>query len=222
MGDRSRRALRHAAEAGDLESQARLLVERLRAGELTEAALRLAAALGDAGAGLALGVEAAAPTDDLRDLLEVLDAIGKAKFLVRAAAAAAERVAPQWAAVSADPTPRWALEAAWAWYRCPCPQHRAAAREAGDRAEEATLDLPPGTNADPFASACAAASAKAAAEAARVPSDPVPISAALAALEHAASSLRYGQVFKGDAEAEVAGAVRRAFLAWALGPTASR
>lgn len=216
MGDLSRRALRHAAEAGDLESQARLLVERLRGGELTEAGLRLAAALGDQGAALALGVEAAAVTDDLRELLELLDAIGKAKYLVRAAVAGAERVLPQWVAVSADPTPRWALEAALAWYRCPCGQHRDAAREAGDRAEEATLDLPPGPANDPYSSACASAAARSAADAARVASDPVPISAALAALEHAKTSLQWGQVFKGDSEAEIAGAVRRVFLAMAL------
>lgn len=217
MGDRSRRALRHAAEAGDLESRARLLVERLRAGELNEPALQLAAALGDAGAALALGVEAATPTDDLRELLEVLDAIGKAKFMVRAAVAAAERVLPNWVAVSPDPTPRWALEAAWAWYRCPCPQHLVASREAGDRAEEATLDLPAGPSDDPYRSAKASAAAKAAAEAARVPSDVAsPISPAIAALDLAAMSLRFSKA--DDPEATVARAVRTAFLTWALGP----
>jgi hypothetical protein len=74
--DHRLRDLARAASQGDLQAEARLLLERVRRGELDEDRLRVAALLGDPAARGALGVAAAARDDDddaawLRGVAEV-------------------------------------------------------------------------------------------------------------------------------------------------------
>ena len=59
MTDERQRELERQASSGDVQAEVKLLLERVRAGELTEDQLRLAAFLGHEPAGSALGSEPA-------------------------------------------------------------------------------------------------------------------------------------------------------------------
>lgn len=72
MTDQRLRDLERDAASGDLQTQARLLLERVRVGQLTEERLRLAAYLGDEAARVALDADPAAVPAAIEDLLGVI------------------------------------------------------------------------------------------------------------------------------------------------------
>jgi hypothetical protein len=124
------RDLREAERSGDPVA---LLRERLRAGELTQAHVELAASLGHAAAR-----ELCPEVELVVDwYYESHDAITAAASLLgetlpaRIAADWAERGLPLWKPKSPrDNAPRDAIAAARAWANCPCEAHKVAASEA--------------------------------------------------------------------------------------------
>lgn len=85
MADSRRRALTRLAAQGDVSAEARLLLERVRAGELPLERVRLAAWLGDAHALAVVGVSAVRPEpDELLPWLLDLAGHGSREAVVRA------------------------------------------------------------------------------------------------------------------------------------------
>lgn len=159
MADARLRRLERLSGAGDPAAGARLLLERVRQGELALVRVRLAAALGDPAARAALSEPPLPPAerDDLRQPPDEADAFGAsddedwldrlATFgkepLVRAAVHAA-RPLLDWFEQEAFPgerRARAALEAAEAWLAQPEEAWRVRARLAGEAASEAENDV---------------------------------------------------------------------------------
>ncbi|MCO5164967.1 MAG: hypothetical protein M9894_01180 [Planctomycetes bacterium] len=196
-------------ETGDAPDQARLLLERMRAGLLGRPRLELAAFLGHEAARLALPASPALDGAEPTRLQDDLWPWGK-EAAVAGAVAATHAVL---LAAARDPRPRRAVEAAAAWVHCPCEAHVAQARRAGDAALEAAgISHPSGqpSSARPVALAAHHTAMAAAAW-------PAPV-----ALKHAFRAVKYAE------EAVVAaGRLRRedltaimcqALTLWALGP----
>jgi hypothetical protein len=130
VADDRLRDLERRAQAGDLEAQARLLRERLRAGDLTQGRLELAAYLGHEPARVALGPTAPDEPADLNALAGGLQKWGPPAVL-RAVAAATRSFVDQ-----ANDTPRTressiraalaSLDALDRWVECPCAEHQQA------------------------------------------------------------------------------------------------
>lgn len=118
------RALARSAEQGDPGARRLLLLERLRAGQVTEGRLRLAAFLGDAAAADATG--AGVGSEDLAAWFAAITAWEPAAC-ARAALAAAALIEPVWAAAGGGPAVERVLEALRAWTACPCQAHADAA-----------------------------------------------------------------------------------------------
>lgn len=141
MTDERRRELERS---DDVEDRARLLVERVRAGDLAADRLRLAAYLGHAGARLAVEGESwEPPTGGLRAWVSGLVRYGK-EARVRAALAICEAVVVEprgeveptrpWRRVGEPDFARAAVDAVRAWLACPCDEHRGQCRQAADAA----------------------------------------------------------------------------------------
>lgn len=132
MGDeRLRRLEREAAARGDEASRVRLLIERLRAGDLTEPQLRLAVYVGDEAARGALPSPAPELDPDLGHWVRHLWPWGQ-EVCVRAGIAAAELILAE--PSRGDPTPLIdVLTRARAWALCPCAGCRIALRDAHAR-----------------------------------------------------------------------------------------
>ena len=188
MVDTRLRRLERAASQGDVEARARVLCERLRAGDLAEERVRLAAYLGDPGARLLLAERAPElPVIRARAGLELnqrrwitgLRAYGKEWLVLAAVALAHARFAAWTRWDETDERPRRAVAAAEAWVRCPCARHVAEADAAHHAALSAAQALvSPGEARQPgareglsrllcAAAGAAATSAFAAAQAAR-------------------------------------------------------
>lgn len=113
MADERLRTLEREAARGDVAARARLLRERLRVGAAAPERLRLAAALDEPAARLALGDDAPPSVDTVGGLVDALEAHGGREGLVRAALAGAAAALPRWAArIPDDPRPVAALSAA--------------------------------------------------------------------------------------------------------------
>lgn len=217
MTDERLRGLGRHAE--DAEARARLLVERVRAGDLAADRLLLAAYLGDEAARLAAeGERWEPPTGGLREWVGGLVRFGK-EPRVRAALALCDAVAvaPRG---EVEPTRPWrrigdpdvaaaAVAAVRAWLDCPCDAHRRGCHQA---AEAAGLVYPGALRLDlPWATFARAASA--AAQLAAEPDDRTTVVESLAVLG-AASGLAD--------DAALRAAVVAALLPWALSPAGGR
>lgn len=79
MADERQRELERKASAGDVEAEAKLLLERVRSGDLTEERLKLAAYLGHEPAAVAVGIAASPfpPTQDIRRWLAAAPHLGE-------------------------------------------------------------------------------------------------------------------------------------------------
>lgn len=197
-------------ETGDAPDEARLLLERMRAGVLPRSRLELAAFLGHEAARMALpaspGVDAEEPTR----LAAELWPWGK-EACVAAAVAGAHAVSALGLG-GRDERPRQAIEAAAAWVHCPCEAHVAAARRAADAALQAAGIAQPNAHSPAERYPALAAHHAAAAAAAW----PLPVST-----KHAHRAIKYAE------EAALAtGAMNRsdltaiicqALVLWALG-----
>ncbi len=131
MADARMRALTRRAEQGDPGARRQLLAERLRAGQVTEGRLRLAAFLGDAAAADAAGARVGA--EDLAAWFAAITA-WEPGACARAALAAAALVEPVWAVAGGGPAVERTLEALREWTERPCPAH-------ADAVAVARLDL---------------------------------------------------------------------------------
>ncbi len=120
--DRLREAERVYQETGDVSAEARLLLERVRAGLLALERLELAGTLDYEPAVLALGRQTGPRSHSMRDVLERLERFPR-EVTVRALLAAARAVAARWVP---HPPNEAALAASEAWLACPCDDHRAA------------------------------------------------------------------------------------------------
>ena len=140
--------LREAERSGDA---VRLLRERLRAGELTQAHVELAASLGHE------ATREVCPDVELRDwslpewkhgtAAEASRLLSK-QLLVRVAADWAERVLPVWEDEYPDePAPSKAIAAARAWADCPCSKHQYRAKFAAEDVEEEAVSAGQDTRA---------------------------------------------------------------------------
>ncbi len=134
MSDQRLRDLDRDAADGGLMAEARLLVERVRVGDLTEERLRLAAYLGHEPARLALGREApAAEAGPAAGLILGLKPYGPPAF-IRAAVAVARLVA--------DSPDANLVKPLRAWLRCMCADHAAIVRrESQTRGRLANWDV---------------------------------------------------------------------------------
>lgn len=134
MDERLRKLEREAA-LGGLDAQAKLILQRLRAGELTEKRIRLAAYLGDGAARLALGKEPVRTELNLVALVAGLDRWNKMAS-VRTIIAGSRLVLPVWEAYHPENrAPRVAIEAAEAWALKPSEENRKAAADAMRRVQ---------------------------------------------------------------------------------------
>jgi hypothetical protein len=183
-------ALRHAERSGDPVT---LLRERLRAGNLTQGHVQLAASLGHAAARVfepdMPRVRWFAPGKLTDEDVPRAAAIRRATELcgsmlpVHVAADWVERALPVWELASDDPSPTEQLAAARSWATCPCEKH--------SRALKATLSThPTPAHQDPAVEAWAADAARAARSLAQAACDAdstlAPIEAAERAREAAA------------------------------------
>lgn len=132
MDDRLRRLDRAAAQ-GDAHEQARLLVERVRAGELSPERLLVAAYCGHAPASLGCtlaGMSAPVQPAESRAWASGLREHPK-EVSVRGVVAIARSRLPDWEPWSAnDRRPAQAIHAAEAWLACPCEMHARWAEQA--------------------------------------------------------------------------------------------
>lgn len=206
MDDRAR-GFERRAHAGDLDARARALWERVRRGEVELDRLRLAAHVGDPVSRLALGGAAPPPPADVHACARGLEAWGK-EVLVRAALAAAGRALHLFDAD--DDLRAWSrqgVEHVAAWLLGPVESRQATEAEVQVHGRAA----PRLSERDPRQEAIRAVQAAAAMVASRARSRP-----ARDAVASAARALDLeGRV--DDPEGEVAGALRDALAAWALG-----
>lgn len=142
MTDQRLRDLERDAARGDLHAQARLLLERVRVGDLAEDQLLLAAYLGDAPAQAAL---ASATTSTLPDDIDTwarsLKPFGQ-ETSVRAALGVAGEFMTAWRMRRpSDDRPVRAIQAAVAWLHCPCPEHVLAAATAASSSGRAADEV---------------------------------------------------------------------------------
>ncbi len=202
-------------ETGDAPDEARLLVERMRAGVLPRPRLELAAFLGHEAARLALpgspGIDGEAPTR----LAGELWPWGK-EACVAAAVAASHAVSTLDLGArrdARDGRPRRAIEAAAAWVHCPCDAHVAAARQAADAALQAAGIASPSAVASAERHPALAAHHAAAAAAAW----PLPV-----ASKHAHRAIKYAEEAARASgalgRADLTGVICQALILWALGP----
>ncbi len=131
MADVRRRRCERAARLGDLDAEGRLLLERVRAGELERERLELAAHLGHRPARRALGLPPLRQAEPLAELVS-LARFGR-PVLVRILVVAARRLG--WAP---SPVGDEQLRAAAAWCDCPCPRHASSAYQASRSLPEGT------------------------------------------------------------------------------------
>ena len=142
MADERLQQLRRAWDEGDLEAKVRLLRERMRAGELSEERVRLAAWLGDTAARLSLsGTVPAAPKGllgmvrglpgfprtDAEAFARVQESDGVTPLFWQVGARLGIAAARLSRARSGEPDP---ITAAEEWVLCPCGAHRKAAARA--------------------------------------------------------------------------------------------
>jgi hypothetical protein len=116
--DQRLRDLERDAAHGDLQARARLLLERVRVGDLTEERLRLAAYLGDEAARIAIGGAGSDVPDNLLDWLAGLRRWGR-RPMAYAAFELLRAVLPILEAESGSRQFRPIVEAAEAWTRSP-------------------------------------------------------------------------------------------------------
>ena len=133
MADERARNLERAAAQGDVDAGTKLLLERMRAGELTQGHVELAAILGHS---LARVLYPEVERVDWSLEEPQLDAILRGAELLdktlpaRVAADWAERALPRWETLYSDDTRlHEAIAAARVFARCPCQQHCLAAAE---------------------------------------------------------------------------------------------
>lgn len=148
MADEDLRALERAASGGDVDAEARLLQERVRAGELTEERLRLAAWLGREAACSASG-ESPVPTDGLGPELVrkwwVQDPQDQL-FQLRYALGILTSVSRE---IEANELGQQALFATEDYIACPCRGHAQEAESSGLRAYAQAPDLQAAFGEDP-------------------------------------------------------------------------
>lgn len=228
MADARLRQLERLFGAGDPAAGARLLLERVRQGELALERVRLAAALGDPAARAALSEPPLPPgeRDDLRQLPDEADAFGAsdeedwldrlAAFgkqpLVRAAVYAA-RPLLDWFEQEAYPgerRARAALAAAEAWLAQPDEARRVGARLAGEAASEAENDVLDGALDDAAVFAVTAFALTALAASAQQPER------ALACVRRAIMEADTVAVERGGGLGAAGRQARAALIAWAL------
>ena len=205
MADEELRRLERLAGAGDLEAEARLLLERLRIGDVSREGVELAAYLGHGAAGVVVpGVTPADP-----EPLEWVSGLGRwgKEVAVRAAILAARAVLPRFEDVMThEEGPRKAIRAAEEWLVHPCEAHRVAARLAMEAADDCAREA----SVEPAADDDTAFAAYAARDAARA--------AAAHDLEHATHHAC--QAFDSAGAVEIpedpAVTVRQALVAWGL------
>lgn len=117
MADQRLQQLRRAWDEGDLEAQARLLCERMRAGELAEERMRLAALLGDSSSSQIIGRNTALTVEEIPAACAEFSAEAQVRIMLAAFAAA-------WPATPLNEEPR-CLHSDYrqrieAWTCCPC------------------------------------------------------------------------------------------------------
>ncbi len=132
--------------------EAELLLDRISSGDLSESRLELAAYAGNLAAQRALGGTVPVVVDELAyphmaELLGFVRGLGRwgKDALVLTAIEAAQLALPSWEAAHQENEPRKAIAAAEAYLRCPCEQHRLAARSAGEAAKHAGMSVSPET-----------------------------------------------------------------------------
>lgn len=130
MADEGLRRLERRAEAGDLDAQARLLLERVRSGELPAERLRLLFLLDVELAARALGVEIPTARPTSRKLAQELEALGP-EVMVRVAVALARVIIRR-----DEPYSHRAIRAAEAWILQPDEERARFARKAADAIAE--------------------------------------------------------------------------------------
>lgn len=211
MSDERRRRLEREAAAGDLAAASALLAERLRAGDLPEDRLRLAAHLGDPAAAQALGREPLAPPTitvsrwvrGLSERREGAWAPWAREAFARAAAAAARNTLGCFRDDARAAAAR-GVEALEAWIACPCDEHARAAAAAGSR----VVLAPPGP-AGLFAARGLRFAGPAVYRATTVPLSAVPANATAGEVAMDAA--------RATSPEAVRAAVRDALVPWALG-----
>lgn len=196
-------------ETGDAPDEARLLLERMRAGLLGRPRLELAAFLGHEAARLALPASPTLGGPEPTRLADDLWPWGKEAAVAGAVAAAHAVVAEP----ARDPRPRRAVEAAAAWVHCPCEAHVAQARRAGDAALEAAGIAH--ASAPPAPGRFAALAAHHAAIGAAAWPVPVALKHAFRAVKYAEEAALAGGLLRRD---ELTAIMCQALTLWALGP----
>lgn len=140
MPDSIRRDLERRARQGDSTAEAAALVRRLRAGDIDEERLRLAALLDDPAARLVLGRDAPRVPPHAHGVARELQAFGDV-VVIRATVTAVRAMN-----ATADPLTwnlaraRAAIDVAEAWLACPCEAHLEAARRVGQTGDETPAD----------------------------------------------------------------------------------
>lgn len=127
---RLRECERRWLETGSVQDEAKLLLEKVRVGQLSPHSLALAGFLGHAASNLIVGGQVT-QLEDLRVWGENLGKFGK-EGCVRAAVAAAQ---------FGDARPLAGIEAAEDWIRCPCESHAEQAGGVADRGYGLALAL---------------------------------------------------------------------------------
>ena len=128
MADERLQQLRRAWDEGDLETQVRLLRERMRAGELSEEQVRLAAYLGDQ-ATLVLGLDGeATPPEDTFAWLEGFADWEEAS--ARSQLAISRELAHRWHSATQESTFAEVIHGLEVQLSCPCESHEAGLKTA--------------------------------------------------------------------------------------------
>lgn len=199
-------------ETGDAPDEARLLLERMRAGLLPRPRLELAAFLGHEAARMALPGSPGLDVEEPARLAGELWPWGK-EACVAAAVAASHAVSTLDLGAPRDARPRRAIEAAAAWVHCPCEPHVAGARLAAEAALQAAgiAQANAQSSADRYPALAAHHAAAAAA------AWPAPV-----ASKHAHRAIKYAEeaaLASGALDrADLTGIICRALVLWALGP----
>lgn len=179
---RARRLKRELEFEGTIQAEARIVIERLRTGEIQAERAWLAGYLGHGPAALALRVVPFAVGNQVGDLDEWLRgfAPGGREAWVRAALAATRCARDELGRVGrAPPRPlRAAFEAGCAWAECPCPDH-----------QEQVTGLADWDRSSPEGADAAAMAQRAAEAALRAIVEPDPARQALRSLDQAHSAV---------------------------------